>query len=118
MPRSSVHFTAVLFALLALPRVRHADQPTRLEHDLLRDQFGVDLYQGGAGTSANMNANEVLANVGLELAGRAKGDYAALDPHDHLNMSQSTNDAYPTALKVAFLRGNDRLIPEVRRLAA
>jgi aspartate ammonia-lyase len=83
-----------------------------------RDQFAVDLYQGGAGTSANMNANEVLANVGLELAGRPKGDYATLDSHDDLNMAQSTNDAYPTALKVAFLRGNDRLVPEVRRLAA
>lgn len=82
------------------------------------DQFGVDLYQGGAGTSANMNANEVLANVALEMSGRPKGDYAAIEPHDDLNMSQSTNDAYPTALKVAFLRGNDRLVPEVRRLAA
>jgi aspartate ammonia-lyase len=82
-----------------------------------RDQFAVDLYQGGAGTSSNMNANEVLANVALELAGRPKGDYATIDPHDHLNMSQSTNDSYPTALKVAFLRGNDRLVPEVRKLA-
>jgi len=83
-----------------------------------RDQFAVDLYQGGAGTSANMNANEVLTNVALELAGKPKGDYATLDSHDHLNMSQSTNDSYPTALKVAFLRGNDRLVPEVRKLAA
>ena len=82
------------------------------------EQFAVDLYQGGAGTSSNMNANEVLANVALELDGRAKGDYATIDPHDHLNMSQSTNDSYPTALKVAFLRGNDRLVPEVRKLAA
>ncbi|MCC6766688.1 MAG: aspartate ammonia-lyase [Deltaproteobacteria bacterium] len=83
-----------------------------------REQFPVDLYQGGAGTSSNMNANEVLANVGLELLGKPKGDYASLDSHDDLNMSQSTNDAYPTALKVAFLRGNDRLVPEVRKLAA
>ena len=56
------------------------------------DQFKVDLYQGGAGTSTNMAANEVMANVGLELMGKAKGDYAALDPHDDLNMSQSTNE--------------------------
>lgn len=83
-----------------------------------RGQFLVDLYQGGAGTSSNMNANEVLANVGLEAMGKPKGDYAALDSHDDLNMSQSTNDAYPTALKVGFLRGNDRLVPETRRLAA
>ena len=80
------------------------------------DQFQVDLYQGGAGTSSNMNANEVIANVALELAGprRATTD---VDPHDHLNMSQSTNDSYPTALKVAFLRGNDgcRRGPEARR---
>ena len=83
-----------------------------------RDQFQVDWYQGGAGTSTNMNVNEVLANVGLELAGRPKGDYAFLEPHDHLNLSQSTNDTYPTALKVAFLLRNDKLIAELQTLAA
>ena len=82
-----------------------------------RDQFQVDWYQGGAGTSTNMNANEVLANVALELLGRPKGDYATIDPHDHLNMSQSTNDAYPTALKVAYLLRNDKLVAEVQALA-
>ena len=82
-----------------------------------RDQFQVDWYQGGAGTSTNMNVNEVLANVGLELAGRPKGDYATIDPHDHLNMSQSTNDSYPTALKVAYLLRNDKLVAEVQALA-
>lgn len=82
------------------------------------DQFAVDWYQGGAGTSANMNANEVLANLGLELTGRAKGEYGALDPHDDLNMSQSTNDAIPTALKVAFLMRNDALVRDVDELAA
>ena len=56
------------------------------------DQFVVDWYQGGAGTSANMNANEVLANIGLEATGHQKGEYKFLDPHDDLNMSQSTND--------------------------
>jgi aspartate ammonia-lyase len=64
-----------------------------------RDQFLVDWYQGGAGTSANMNANEVLANIGLELTGHKKGEYQYLEPHDDLNMSQSTNDSYPTAIK-------------------
>ena len=82
-----------------------------------RDQFMVDWYQGGAGTSTNMNANEVMANVGLELTGKKKGDYHALEPHDDLNMSQSTNDSYPTALKVAFIRRNDKLVAELQRLA-
>jgi len=80
------------------------------------DQFVVDWYQGGAGTSTNMNANEVLANIALELSGRKKGEYQFVDPHDALNMSQSTNDSYPTAVKVAFLLRNDRLIEELQRL--
>jgi aspartate ammonia-lyase len=83
-----------------------------------RDQFKVDWYQGGAGTSANMNANEVLANVGLELMGHRKGEYQYLDPHNDLNMSQSTNDSYPTAIKIAFLLRNDNLIAEIESLAA
>jgi aspartate ammonia-lyase len=69
----------------------------------LHDQFVVDMMQGGAGTSTNMNANEVIANRGLELLGRAKGDYAHLHPNDHVNCSQSTNDAYPTAIKIAVI---------------
>ena len=81
------------------------------------DQFLVDWYQGGAGTSTNMNANEVLANVALELSGHKKGDYAIVEPHDHLNLSQSTNDSYPTALKIAFLMRNDKLIAELEHLA-
>jgi len=81
------------------------------------DQFVVDLYQGGAGTSTNMNANEVMANVALELTGHRKGEYSVVEPHDDLNMSQSTNDAYPTALKVAILRSNDVLIPQLEDLA-
>src|SRR5690349_16772289 len=80
------------------------------------DQFLVDWYQGGAGTSTNMNANEVLANVGLELTGHKKGEYQFLEPHDDLNMSQSTNDSYPTAIKVAILLRNDKLIDELQRL--
>lgn len=81
------------------------------------DQFRVDWYQGGAGTSTNMNANEVLANIGLELSGHAKGEYQYLEPHDDLNMSQSTNDSYPTAIKVAILLRNDKLISELKMLS-
>ncbi|HSY36596.1 MAG TPA: aspartate ammonia-lyase [Acidobacteriaceae bacterium] len=81
------------------------------------DQFQVDWYQGGAGTSTNMNANEVLANVGLELTGHKKGEYQYLEPHDDLNMSQSTNDSYPTAIKVALILRNDKLIGELQLLA-
>jgi len=80
------------------------------------DQFVVDWYQGGAGTSTNMNVNEVLANIALEMTGHKKGEYQFVDPHDHLNMSQSTNDAYPTALQVTFLLRNDKLIEEMERL--
>ena len=82
------------------------------------DQFLVDWYQGGAGTSTNMNANEVLANVALELTGHKKGEYQFVDPHDDLNMSQSTNDSYPTAIKVAILLRNDKLVAELEKLAA
>jgi aspartate ammonia-lyase len=82
------------------------------------EQFMVDWYQGGAGTSTNMNANEVLANIALELTGHKKGEYNIIDPHDDLNMSQSTNDSYPTAIKVAFLLRNDKLIAELEKLAA
>lgn len=80
------------------------------------DQFVVDWFQGGAGTSANMNANEVLANVALELSGHRKGEYHFIDPHDDLNMSQSTNDSYPTAIKVAILLRNEKLIDELEKL--
>ena len=80
------------------------------------DQFLVDLYQGGAGTSANMNVNEVLANIALELSGHPKGDYAYIEPHDHLNMSQSTNDSYPTSLKIAMILMNQKLVPELEAL--
>lgn len=81
------------------------------------DQFLVDLYQGGAGTSANMNANEVLANIGLEMGGHKKGEYQFLEPHDDLNMGQSTNDVYPTAIHVALLLHNDKLIAEATLLS-
>jgi aspartate ammonia-lyase len=81
------------------------------------DQFLVDLYQGGAGTSANMNANEVLANIALEMSGHKKGEYQYIEPHDDLNMGQSTNDSYPTTIKVALLLHNDKLIKEAELLA-
>ena len=67
------------------------------------DQFIVDLIQGGAGTSTNMNANEVIANVALEILGKPKGDYATVSPNDHVNCSQSTNDTYPTAFRLALI---------------
>jgi aspartate ammonia-lyase len=76
----------------------------------LRKQFVVDVIQGGAGTSTNMNANEVIANRALEILGKEKGDYKALHPNEHVNMSQSTNDVYPTALKIAAYNGVLRLI--------
>jgi aspartate ammonia-lyase len=82
------------------------------------DQFLVDLYQGGAGTSANMNANEVLANVALEMSGHKKGEYQFVEPHDDLNMGQSTNDVYPTAIKIALLLQNDKVIKEAEALSA
>ena len=68
----------------------------------LHDEFVVDVIQGGAGTSTNMNANEVIANRALELIGRGRGEYTAVHPLDHVNASQSTNDVYPTAIKLAL----------------
>ena len=67
----------------------------------LHDQFVVDVIQGGAGTSTNMNANEVVANRALEILGHKRGEYQFLHPNEHVNMSQSTNDVYPTSLKLA-----------------
>jgi aspartate ammonia-lyase len=82
----------------------------------LHDQFQLDVFQGGAGTSTNMNANEVIANRALELMGHQKGEYRFCDPHDHVNASQSTNDAYPTALHVAMGLGNVRLEAAITEL--
>src|SRR6188474_3289189 len=81
------------------------------------DQFLTDLYQGGAGTSANMNSCEVLANIALEMSGHKKGEYHIIEPHDDLNMGQSTNDVYPTAIHVALLLHNDKLVKEAELLA-
>ncbi len=82
----------------------------------LHEQFVVDLIQGGAGTSTNMNANEVIANRALELLGHQRGEYAHLHPNEDVNMSQSTNDVYPTSLKLATYRGCQRLITKMLSL--
>lgn len=80
------------------------------------DQFPIDMVQGGAGTSTNMNANEVIANRALEIMGYEKGQYEYCSPNDHINLSQSTNDAYPTAIKLALIRNNYKLIEHVKEL--
>ncbi len=82
----------------------------------LHDQFKLDVLQGGAGTSTNMNANEVIANRALELMGHRKGEYEYCDPHDHVNRSQSTNDSYPTAMHIGMALGNAEIIAEFNKL--
>src|SRR5215510_8809163 len=82
----------------------------------LRDQFVVDVYQAGAGTSHNMNANEVLANRAAELLGEPRGSYRRVHPNDHVNMGQSTNDVYPTATRLALALGHRRLVDAARDL--
>ncbi|MDF2797626.1 MAG: aspartate ammonia-lyase [Devosia sp.] len=81
------------------------------------EHFVVDMIQGGAGTSTNMNANELIANLGLERLGRARGDYRHLHPNDHVNCSQSTNDVYPTAARLAILLAAQPLVSVQRRLS-
>src|SRR4051795_11179232 len=76
----------------------------------LRDQFVVDVYQAGAGTSHNMNANEVLANRAGEILGESRGTYKRVHPNDHVNMGQSTNDVFPTATRLALLLGTAPLV--------
>ena len=86
-------------------------------HGELRDQFVVDAYQAGAGTSHNMNANEVLANRAGELLGERRGTYTRVHPNDHVNMSQSTNDVFPAATRLALLLGHADLVGEAVRLS-
>ena len=93
--------------------IRAADEALAGKFD---DQFVVDPFQAGAGTSHNMNVNEVLANRAAELLGGSRGDYARVHPNDHVNMAQSTNDVVPTAMRLASLRLLDRLIPAVSGL--
>ena len=83
----------------------------------LRDQFVVDVYQAGAGTSHNMNANEVLANRAGELLGETRGTYARVHPNDHVNMGQSTNDVFPSATRLALLMTAGALVEAARALA-
>ncbi|MCR5560224.1 MAG: aspartate ammonia-lyase [Bacteroidales bacterium] len=82
----------------------------------LHDQFPVDMMQGGAGTSVNMNANEVIANRALELLGHKKGEYQYCSPNDHVNCAQSTNDAYPSAFRYTFVRMNRKLEASLKEL--
>jgi len=107
-------------ALGRLPRdvasaiVRAADE---VLSGKLRDQFVVDVYQAGAGTSHNMNTNEVLANRAAELLGAKRGLYDRVHPNDHVNMGQSTNDVFPTATRLALLLGAGPLAAATRALA-
>jgi aspartate ammonia-lyase len=80
------------------------------------DEFPIDMIQGGAGTSTNMNINEVLANRALEIMGYQKGEYQYCSPNDHVNLSQSTNDAYPTSIKLAAINSNIQLIEHLKML--
>ena len=82
------------------------------------DHFVVDMIQGGAGTSTNMNANEVIANRALELMGKQKGEYEFCHPNNHVNLAQSTNDAYPTAARMAIVLGTPALIESLKKLIA
>jgi aspartate ammonia-lyase len=85
--------------------------------DKYLDQFVVDVFQAGAGTSFNMNVNEVLANRALEILGKKMGDYKTMGPNDHVNMGQSTNDSFPTATHIAVLMALQPLVKELYKLA-
>ncbi len=91
---------------------------TKFSHGKLIDQFVVDVFQAGAGTSFNMNVNEVLANRALEILGKQKGEYKIVGPNDHVNMAQSTNDTFPTALHVSVLMALQPLLKALDELAA
>jgi aspartate ammonia-lyase len=106
--------TGRLEARLADAIVRAADEVLAGEH---RDQFVVDPYQAGAGTSHNMNANEVLANRANELLGGRRGEYRPVHPNDHVNMAQSTNDVIPTAIRLAALARLPALLEALTALA-
>jgi len=82
----------------------------------LDSHFTVDMMQGGAGTTTNMNANEVIANRSLEIMGRERGEYMYCHPNNHVNLSQSTNDVYPTAVKIAIINSNQALLETLREL--
>ena len=104
----------LLDAAVAEPIVRAAQEIRAGRH---HEHFLVDMIQGGAGTSTNMNANEVIANRALELLGKERGDYATVHPNNHVNLSQSTNDVYPTAVKLALHHTIEELRTAERELA-
>src|SRR5678816_720472 len=106
--------TGRLEARLADAIVAAADEVLAGRH---RDQFIVDVYQAGAGTSHNMNVNEVLANRANEILGAARGSYAPVHPNDHVNMAQSTNDVIPTAMRLATLAALPHTLSALERLA-
>ncbi len=89
-----------------------------ITHSKYHYHFVVDMIQGGAGTSTNMNANEVIANRALEILGHQKGEYDYCHPNNHVNLSQSTNDAYPTAVKIALVNSRSKIIPVLQDLIA
>src|SRR4030095_6783520 len=93
--------------------VKAADEILRGKH---REHFVVDVYQAGAGTSHNMNTNEVLANRGIEILGGKRGDYKLINPNDDVNMAQSTNDTFPTAMRIASLIRIRELLPVIKHL--
>jgi aspartate ammonia-lyase len=107
---------------LGLLEPKIADAIARVAQELRggrhHEHFVVDMIQGGAGTSTNMNANEVIANRALEILGHSRGDYAKVHPNNHINLSQSTNDVYPTAVKIALHETIERLRTEMANLAA
>src|SRR5690606_11701887 len=100
-----------LYEGIGNPMVQAADE---IINGHMHDQFIVDPIQGGAGTSINMNANEVIANRALEILGHEKGNYIEISPNSHVNMSQSTNDAFPTALHIATLNLIEKLVKTMK----
>ncbi|HKW02948.1 MAG TPA: aspartate ammonia-lyase [Vicinamibacterales bacterium] len=116
MAAARANFDSGQFSKEILTGIERASQ--ELIDGKLHDQFQLDVFQGGAGTSTNMNANEVIANRALELMGHRKGEYKHCDPHDHVNCSQSTNDAYPSALHVGMALGNMDLVAAMNELIA
>ncbi len=93
--------------------IRACDEIVRGRHE---DQFVVDAFQAGAGTSQNMNVNEVIANRAIEILGGKKGNYALVHPNDHVNMSQSSNDTFPTAMRISILLSERTFVKEIRLL--
>ncbi|WP_038344337.1 aspartate ammonia-lyase [Acinetobacter sp. A47] len=96
--------------------IQHACDALILETQKWQEAFPVDIYQGGAGTSINMNTNEVIANIALESLGYAKGQYNVIHPNDHVNQSQSTNDVYPTAIRLSTYCALDVLLVQMEQL--